>query len=97
MILVGYIDPDGTVNSGPLHNRLKRDDTIIIHHKENIIIKDKPREFGKAISALLKDGERRNVLGKQARKLVSQMYTWDTIGEKLNNVYEELFETSDAK
>lgn len=64
---------------------------------ENILIADEPKEFAKKVVALLKDSGLRNKLGVNARRLVENKYSWDTIGKKLNEVYDKIVNLKEAK
>ncbi len=56
----------------------------------NIIIEDKPERFAEAVVELLNNDKKRKLLGDNARKLVEEKYTWEEIGEKMNEIYSKL-------
>lgn len=46
-----------------------------------IVDKDKPEEMAERVMDLLKDEKNRRYIGKNARGLIKEKYTWDVIGE----------------
>lgn len=56
-------------------------------NNENILIADSPEEFAKKTVLLLTDRELRERLGISARKMVTNKYSWEIIGAKLNDIY----------
>ena len=54
---------------------------------EHFIVADSPEQMAEKIVDLLRDRHRARELGRRARTLVEEMYTWDRIGERL---YEHL-------
>lgn len=57
---------------------------------KDIVIKDSPEEFAKALLNLLEDTSMRDSLGRAGRDLVCNNYDWRIIREKLNAVYQEV-------
>ena len=57
---------------------------------ENIMIRDDPSEFAKAVVDVLRDEGLRNRLGRNGRKTAEEIYAWPVIGRKLNAVYQDL-------
>ncbi len=54
---------------------------------ENILIRDEPEGFAKAVLAVLGDVDLRKRLGAAARLTVERHYSWTLIGEGLANAY----------
>lgn len=50
---------------------------------ENLLVRDDPREFARAVVELERDPEQRRRLGANARRTVEQRYDWRKIGETL--------------
>ncbi|MCL5103633.1 MAG: glycosyltransferase family 4 protein [Armatimonadetes bacterium] len=57
---------------------------------EHILIVDTPEDFAKAVIQVLRDPELASRLGKSARDLVREKYSWDTVGGRLLEVYCQL-------
>lgn len=64
-----------------------------ITDNENILIANSPVEFAKKTVLLLKDSALCNKLGISARKLVENKCSWDIIGKKLDEVYNEVIKS----
>jgi glycosyltransferase involved in cell wall biosynthesis len=54
--------------------------------EQNIIIRDRPEDFAKAVIELLRDEKRREFLGRNGRKLVEERYSWKTSGQLLESI-----------
>lgn len=65
---------------------------IACRNGEHLIVADNPRSFAQAVLDLLADPGKRRLLGENARKLAAQRYSWDALGEKLLDYYEEIRE-----
>ncbi len=61
----------------------------------NILIGDSPGEFAKQVIRVCADGDLRKSLGEEGRKLVEEKYSWVTIGDNLNRIYENLARKTD--
>ncbi|MFL5482790.1 MAG: glycosyltransferase family 4 protein [Gemmatimonadaceae bacterium] len=59
----------------------------------NILIRDDPRQFAEAVTAVLRDGELRRQLGENGRKTAETIYAWSVVGDKLNGAYSALMRT----
>lgn len=59
-------------------------------NNKHLLIADNPKDFAIKVLLVLNNPELRKQLGENARKLVEERYCWDIIGEKLNQIYEEL-------
>jgi len=53
---------------------------------QNICLADDPKEFARQALTLLKQPERRAAVGRAARLLVEQSYSWSSVGLHLSNV-----------
>ena len=56
---------------------------------ENIILADDPREFAERVIELLNNGELRNRIGANARKLMEEEHSWERLTDELNIVLEK--------
>ena len=54
---------------------------------ENILIRDDPKEFARAVEAVLDDGEFGRRLGERGRATAQRHYSWDVIGRELVETY----------
>lgn len=57
---------------------------------ENILLADTPDAFADAVISLLEDEDRRKRLGKSARALVEQNYSWVRVAEKFGRILEQV-------
>ena len=57
-----------------------------VRHGENIMLADQPEQFAEQVLALLKDETLRNRLGRAARQLVEQNYSWASVAQQLATV-----------
>jgi glycosyltransferase involved in cell wall biosynthesis len=48
---------------------------------ENIVLADDPGAFAQSVGSLLRDAARRREIGRAARKLVAENYSWARIAE----------------
>jgi len=55
-------------------------------HEQNILIADKPDEFGRVVLRLLKDEKLRAKLSTNGRKLVEERYSWDICARQLEEL-----------
>ena len=60
----------------------------------DIVIADEPETFAKNIATLLTDDEKRKLLGKNARSLAEQKYSWQAIACELEKAYRFVAEKS---
>jgi glycosyltransferase involved in cell wall biosynthesis len=56
----------------------------------NILIRDDPTDFAKAVVQVLSDRDLRDRLGHQARKTAEELYAWRVVGRKLVGFYQDL-------
>ncbi len=54
---------------------------------DNILIRDDPKDFAQAISAVLNDGALRRRLGERGRDTAERLYSWDAIGRAMRETY----------
>lgn len=54
---------------------------------DNILIRDDPKDFARAILAVLEHGELRRRLGERGRATAERFYGWDVIGQKMIRTY----------
>ena len=57
---------------------------------ENILVRDDPKAFARAVADVLADPGLRRNLEVNARKTAEQRYGWDRIGERLRTAYRQL-------
>jgi len=63
----------------------------IVHRKTGLIVHNNDiHEFAKAVLSLLDNSELSKTLGDNARKYADQEYSWEKIGDKLEDVYTHL-------
>ena len=60
-----------------------------VRHGENIVLADDPVEFARQVVDLLRDPQRREQLGKAARQLVVQHYSWSTAAASFDQILNE--------
>ena len=56
----------------------------------NILIRDDPAEFAAAVVQVLRDGDLRDRLGREARRTAEEHYGWRVVGQKLVGLYQNL-------
>jgi len=61
-----------------------------VEHCKQVVIVYTPEEFAKAVVDLLADSQRRHALGLQARQLVEEKYSFESIGRCLAEAYADL-------
>ncbi len=61
---------------------------LALKNGEEIMIADEPSHFAEAVTQLLTDPALRKKIGQNGRKRVEQDYDWQSIGQKLIDVYE---------
>lgn len=57
---------------------------------ENILVRDDPAAFADAVVEVLEDEALRRRVGRRARATAEERYSWESIGRKLLDAYEEL-------
>jgi len=57
---------------------------------ENILIRDDPKSFAEAILALRDDVDLRRRIGAAARRTVEEIYSWEVVGARMNDLYRGL-------
>lgn len=63
-------------------------------HEENILIADTPAQFADCVERVLDHSELRSRLGREARRTVEATYSWDAIGDDMNETYLDLLARS---
>lgn len=66
-------------------------------HGENILIARKSKEFAEHVVSLLQDKNKREYLGRNARKTVRDSYTWQKKAKELESVFQYLGMLNKAK
>jgi glycosyltransferase involved in cell wall biosynthesis len=61
---------------------------IDVTPEENILIADDPKEFAEKIAYLLNHGQIAGEIGKKARELIEEKYSWDVIADDIQKTYE---------
>jgi len=61
-----------------------------VENERHVVIADDPKNFALQISRLFENPSFGEYLGKNARQLVEDKYSWEIIGKKLNNIYSSL-------
>jgi sugar transferase (PEP-CTERM/EpsH1 system associated) len=60
-----------------------------VQHNENIIIAESPAEFATQVTRLLRDQAERERIGKAARALVAQNYSWRSVARIFDLVFDK--------
>ncbi|MCI5164822.1 MAG: glycosyltransferase, partial [Candidatus Electrothrix sp. GM3_4] len=60
----------------------------------DVFFAETPNEFVDKISMLFADAELRQATGENARKMVSSLYSYESIGGKLSEMYELLYSST---
>jgi len=60
-----------------------------VTHGKNILIADQPGEFASAVVRVLRDPELAAGLGRAARALVEQQFTWEAAASQFETILEE--------
>jgi polysaccharide biosynthesis protein PslH len=61
-----------------------------VRHNENIILADEPREFARQVGRLLRDPVELARIGRAARALVEQHYSWRAVAGVFDDVFERV-------
>jgi sugar transferase (PEP-CTERM/EpsH1 system associated) len=59
---------------------------IAVRNREHLVVADTPSDFAKETLSLLTDRSTRATLGANARKLVEEQYSWDSIAKTVNQL-----------
>jgi sugar transferase (PEP-CTERM/EpsH1 system associated) len=65
--------------------------------QKNIVLADDPAEFAREVVGLLRNPEKRRTLGRAARELVEQSYSWDSVGQELGRILNRVAESCGHK
>ena len=63
---------------------------IAVTPEENALIANRPEEFVPQISRIQNEAGLRERLGREGRRLVTERYSWEIIGNKLGGIYTDL-------
>ena len=63
---------------------------LAAHDGRNILVRDDPDGFARAVCEVLRDEPLRRRLGEAARHTVEQYYSWERIGEPMLELYDAL-------
>lgn len=67
-----------------------------VKHGENIVLADEPKEFARAVVHLLRDSAARVRLGRMARELVQEKYSWASVAAQFEAVLSRVVGKSGA-
>jgi glycosyltransferase involved in cell wall biosynthesis len=54
---------------------------------DNILIRDDPKDFARAVLAVLEDDQLRRRLGERGRATAERLYSWEAIGRSMREMY----------
>lgn len=57
---------------------------------DNILVRDEPGAFARAVTRVLEDPQLRERLGREGRRTVERLYSWEEIGTHIRGLYREL-------
>jgi glycosyltransferase involved in cell wall biosynthesis len=60
-------------------------------------VKSDPKDIAQVIEPLVKDAQKRTEMGRNARQLVEQNYTWDRVTDATENAYKEYLNSRNSK
>jgi glycosyltransferase involved in cell wall biosynthesis len=63
---------------------------LIVNEGENVLVRDDPVEFAKAVTDLLDNAALRNKLGENARRTIETNYSWQQKTSQLEELFEKL-------
>jgi polysaccharide biosynthesis protein PslH len=63
---------------------------LAVTQGENILIADSPEKFTASLKSLLKQKDKRHILGQNGRKLVAGHYSWDKICDEMMPFYSKI-------
>jgi sugar transferase (PEP-CTERM/EpsH1 system associated) len=67
-----------------------------VRHGENIILADDPADFARQVVGLLRDPQRRADLGRAARQLVQQSYSWAAVASTFDEILRRTYQRTAA-
>ncbi|HEX7795537.1 MAG TPA: glycosyltransferase, partial [Vicinamibacterales bacterium] len=73
----------------PVVTTSKGAEGLHVEHEENILIADSPEAFARETLRVMNDFVLRARLAANGRRLVERLYTWDRIGNLLEDVIDE--------
>jgi sugar transferase (PEP-CTERM/EpsH1 system associated) len=68
-----------------------------LQHGEHILIADNPEAFAEAIVTVLTDQSLRKNLSENGKRVIRNLYGWDTIVQNLEHIYTSVVESSKLK
>jgi sugar transferase (PEP-CTERM/EpsH1 system associated) len=69
---------------------------LAVEPDKHLLIADKPEAFAQSVIELLKTSEKRRALGVAGRALVEAEYSWESCGDRLQRVVEEVTQVKTA-
>ncbi len=69
---------------------------LAIEPGKHLLLADEPEDFARSVIDLLQDPEKRRALGVAGRALVEAQYSWQSCGDRLQKVVEEVTGTKTA-
>src|ERR1019366_2983197 len=60
---------------------------LAVRNREHLVVANTPQEFARETISLLTDRHIRATLGANARKLVEERYSWETITKEVNQLF----------
>jgi len=66
-------------------------------HGENVWIADSPEAFAAGVQRVLEDNDLRNRLGREGRKTVERLYSWEVIGRRQADLYRSVLDDFNAR
>ena len=67
---------------------------IKVKPNEDIIIADTPQEFAQKTIYLLQHPEEVEIMGRKGRQVIEKHYSWESIGKKMHQLYEDEYKKS---
>ncbi len=66
----------------------------VLRHNENVVIvePDKPKELAETIIGLLRDRDRRERIGNNAKRTIEEHFSWQKVAEKHSELYSSLIQ-----
>jgi len=77
----------------PVISTSKGAEGIEVTNNFDIVIEDDLERFSEHVLSLLRDKQKAELLGVNARRLIEQNYTWQRVCERAIDVYRKLFQT----
>jgi glycosyltransferase involved in cell wall biosynthesis len=81
---------EGLATARPMVSTALGCEGLNVHPGRELLVADDPSEFAAAVATVLGDERLAADLGRRGRACVVDHYSWDSIGERLREVYEDL-------